>query len=182
VSTGGSRSQRVLVAADGGREFACFPAAILAFIVNNADEILLLSHPRKTGWQVVAGAIENSESPRAALLREVAEEIGPDVCIRPVASVHTFLYRYDAAVQAMLSIAYVATYISGKIVPGSDMATSTVRWASSKEIASEKLVLVVPTQRWIFQRALAVHRLFCNESVDLEPWDDAGRPPPVTTS
>jgi hypothetical protein len=39
---------------------------ILAFIVDRRDEILLLSHPQRTGWQFVAGAIENGEcaSPR----------------------------------------------------------------------------------------------------------------------
>lgn len=169
-------SQPRIVAADGRREFACFPAAILGFIVNNADEVLLLSHPQKGGWQVVAGAIEDGESPVAALCREVAEEVGPQVCIRPVATVHTFLYRYDARVQAMLSIAYVATYISGEVVPGDDMATSAFRWASAEEIASEELVLVVPSQRWLFRRALAVHRLFLGESAELEPWQQAKAP------
>jgi 8-oxo-dGTP pyrophosphatase MutT (NUDIX family) len=170
VQHASGRSQPIIVSADGRREFAGFPAAILGFIVNSADEILLLSHPEKGGWQVVAGAIEDGESPVAALLREVAEEVGPEVRIRPVASVHTFLYRYDAAVRAMLSIAYVATYISGEVVPGDDMATSAVRWAGPQEIASEELVLVVPSQRWLFRRALAIHQLFRDDSDDLEPW------------
>jgi 8-oxo-dGTP pyrophosphatase MutT (NUDIX family) len=164
------RSQPILASVDGRREFACFPAAILGFIVNRADEILLLSHPARNGWQVVAGAIEDGESPVAALLREVSEEIGPEVRIRPVASVHTFLYRYDAAVQAMLSIAYVATYISGEVVPGDDMARSEVWWAGAREIASDETILVVPSQRWLFRRALAVHQLFRDEAIDLEPW------------
>ena len=124
MDRGPERSQPTMVSTDGRREFACFPAAILAFIVNRSDEILLLSHPNKGGWQVVAGAIEDGESPVTALRREVAEEVGPDVRVKPVGSVHTFLYRYDTDVPAMLSIAYVATYLSGDIVPGSDMATS----------------------------------------------------------
>ena len=123
--------QPVMVAADGQCEFACFPAAILAFIVDDDDRVLLLSSPfRRGGWQVVPGAIEEGESPMAALLREVAEEAGPAVSIRPVASVHTQLHRFDAAVPAMLSIAYVATYLGGEVLPGSDMATSNVRWVT----------------------------------------------------
>jgi hypothetical protein len=41
-----------------------------------------------------------------------------------VGSVHTWLHRFDAAVPAMLSIAYVATYLGGEVLPGSDMAMS----------------------------------------------------------
>ena len=68
------------------------------------------------GWQVVSGAIEEGESPVEALLREVAEEAGPEVSIRPVGSVHTWLHHFDAAVPAMLSIAYVATYLGGEVL------------------------------------------------------------------
>jgi 8-oxo-dGTP pyrophosphatase MutT (NUDIX family) len=85
------------------------PAAIMAFILDADDRILLLSGRSRLGdWQVVCGAIEEGESPLEAVLREVAEEAGPDVLIRPVGPVHTWLHRFDSAVQAMLSIAYVA--------------------------------------------------------------------------
>ena len=106
----------------------------------------------------------------AALLREVAEEAGPAVSIRPVGSVHTFLYRFDAAVPAMLSIAYVATYLGGEVLPGSDMAMSNVRWATVGEIERGDVSLTVPSQPWLFQRAIAVHALFKEDKVDLEPW------------
>ena len=165
-----------MVTADGQRGFACFPAAILAFVVNRNDEILLLSHPgRKGAWEVVNGAMHEGESPVAAMLREVSEEAGPDVTIRPVASVHTFLYRFDSAIPAMLSIAYVATYLNGEVVPGSDMAMSDFRWASLSEIESGKLTLSVPSQLWLYRRAIAVHALFKAEAIELEPWQQ--RPP-----
>ena len=162
-----------MIAADGQREFACFPAAILAFIVDDDDRVLLLSSPfRRGGWQVVGGAIEEGESPVAALLREVAEEAGPAVSIRPVGLVHTHLHRFDAAVPAMLSIAYVATYLGGEVLPGSDMATSNVRWATVGEIERGDVSLTVPSQPWLFQRAIAVHALLKDDKVDLEPWAD----------
>jgi 8-oxo-dGTP pyrophosphatase MutT (NUDIX family) len=168
-----------MIAADGQREFSCFPAAILGFVINADDEILVLSHPdRDGGWEVINGAVEEGESPVAALLREVSEEAGPDVRIRPVASVHTWLHRFDPAVPAMVSIAYVATYLGGDVVPGSDMAKSEVRWVSLREVQSGKLPLLVPSQSWIFQRALAVHAIFKDEQVVLEPWQTgiAGAP------
>ena len=160
-----------MIAADGQRELACFPAAILAFIVDADDRVLLMSHPARQGaWQVLGGAIEEGESPVAALSREVAEEAGPAVSIRPVGLVHTHLHRFDAAVPAMLSISYVATYLGGDVLPGSDMAMSDVRWATVTEIEQGEMSLLVPSQPWLFQRAIAVHTLLKDDKVDLEPW------------
>jgi 8-oxo-dGTP pyrophosphatase MutT (NUDIX family) len=167
--------QPVMIAADGEREFACFPAAILGFIVDADDRILLLSHPaRRDAWEVVNGAVEEGESPLAALLRETAEEAGPAVSIRPVGLVHTHLHRFDSAVPAMLSIAYVATYLGGEVLPGSDMAMSDVRWATLAEIERGDLSLLVPSEPWMFRRALSVHSLLKGDNVDLEPWADLG--------
>jgi 8-oxo-dGTP pyrophosphatase MutT (NUDIX family) len=171
VTADGVHLPPTVVSADGRREFACFPAAILGFLVNADDEILLLSHPDREGhWEVINGAVEEGENPVEALRRETAEEAGPDVRIRPVGLVHTWLHRYDAAVPAMLSIAYVATYLGGEVVPGSDMANSEVRWAGSRELQSGDLTLLVPSQPWLFERALAVHSCFSEAQVELEPW------------
>jgi 8-oxo-dGTP pyrophosphatase MutT (NUDIX family) len=160
-----------MIAANGKREFACFPAAIMAFIVDADDRILLLSHPAQAGdWQVVCGAIEEGESPIAAVLREVAEEAGPDVSIRPVGPVHTWLHRFDAAVPAMLSIAYVATYLGGEIRPGSDMAGSAVQWASVAEIEQGEVRIAEPPSQplWLFRRAAALHALLEDDNLDVE--------------
>jgi len=162
-----------LKSANGRREFACFPAAILGFIFNDEGEILLLSHPETSGaWQVINGAVEDGESPVAALLRETAEEAGPAVRIRPVACVHAFLFRYDERVQAMFSIAYAATYLGGGIVPGSDMAGSEWRWVGLSDIESGEIRPMVPMQRWLFRRAAAIHSLLRDDTeVELEPWE-----------
>ncbi len=70
----------------------------------------------------------------------------------------------------MLSIAYVATYLGGDVVPGSDMALSDVRWVTIAEIERGDVSLLVPSQPWLFQRAIAVHALLKDDEVDLEPW------------
>jgi 8-oxo-dGTP pyrophosphatase MutT (NUDIX family) len=164
--------QPVMIAANGQREFACFPAAIMAFIIDADDRIMLLSgRVRDGGWQVICGAMEEGESPLAAVLREVAEEAGPDVSIRPVGPVDTWLHRFDSAVQAMLSIAYVATYLGGEIRTGSDMAGSAVRWATVAEVEQGDVRLAVrPSQPlWLFRRAVALHALLKDDNLDLEP-------------
>ncbi len=171
-----------LKSADGRREFSCFPAAILGFIFNDAGEVLLLCHPdTPERWQVINGAIEVGESPVAALFRETAEEAGSAIRIRPVACVHTFLFRYDVQVRAMLSIAYAATYLGGDVVPGSDMAGSAFRWVGLSEIESGTVRPIVPMQLWLFRRAAAIHSLLKDSHVELEPWE-AMTPTEVTTA
>jgi|SRR5919108_1056770 8-oxo-dGTP pyrophosphatase MutT (NUDIX family) len=160
-----------LASEDGRRSFSCFPAAILGFIFNDASEVLLLSHPSRRGaWEVVNGAVEAGESPVDALVREAAEEAGTDLRIRPVACVHAFLFRYDAVVTSMLSIAYAAHYLGGNVVPGSDMASSAFRWASLSDIESGDIRVVVPAQAWLFRRAATVFAVFKEADVELEPW------------
>ncbi len=70
----------------------------------------------------------------------------------------------------MMSIAYVATYLGGEVLPGSDMAGSDVRWATLAEIERGDVSLLLPRQPWLLRRAIAVHALFKDDEVDLEPW------------
>ena len=60
-------------------------------------------------------------------------------------SVHTWSYRYDDSVTHMLSLAFVASYDGGEVVPGDDMAGSEVRWASLEEVRS--LPSLIPNSR-----------------------------------
>jgi 8-oxo-dGTP pyrophosphatase MutT (NUDIX family) len=55
-----------------GRRFANAPAALLAFIVNEDERILMLSHPNSAGrWEVVNGALEHGETLLDGCLREI---------------------------------------------------------------------------------------------------------------
>ncbi|MFT5505766.1 MAG: 8-oxo-dGTP pyrophosphatase MutT (NUDIX family) [Gammaproteobacteria bacterium] len=51
------------VKSSSGREFATFPAAVLAIIVNEHEEFLLIKRPDESRWEVPGGALESGESP-----------------------------------------------------------------------------------------------------------------------
>ena len=56
-----------------GRVFATSPAAVVVAIVNPREQLLLLEHPRRSGWwEPVNGAVEAGETLLGAALREVA--------------------------------------------------------------------------------------------------------------
>jgi ADP-ribose pyrophosphatase YjhB (NUDIX family) len=46
-----------------------------ALVVKN-DEVLLVKHTYQKGWYTIGGGVNKGESPRAALVRELVEEVG----------------------------------------------------------------------------------------------------------
>ena len=154
-------AQPELVGANG-RRFAGFAAAVLVFIIDpSTRRFLLLSSPAKrgrVGWEIVNGGLEAGESVLDGVRREVAEEVGADVTLRVLGTVHTWTYHYDDAVTHMLSLAFVASYDGGEVVPGDDMAGANVWWASLDEIRELSSTpggdALVPEEPWMFERAL----------------------------
>ena len=96
-----------------------------------------------------------------------AEEAGPEVQLQVLGSVHSWTWRYDDSVTHMLSLAFVASYLGGAIVPGDDMAGSEVRWATLDEIRS--LPALIPEDVWIFERALSLFDLWVDGPVGEVP-------------
>ena len=143
-----------------GRRFAGFAAAVLVFIIDpSTRRFLLLSSPPKRprpGWEVVNGGLESEETLLAGLTREVAEEVGPEVRLQVLGTVHAWSWRYDDSITHMLSTAFVASYLGGEVVPGDDMLGSEVRWATLDQISG--LVAsgsgLIPGDVWLFERAL----------------------------
>jgi 8-oxo-dGTP pyrophosphatase MutT (NUDIX family) len=152
---------------DNGRRFAGFAAAVLVFIVDPASrEFLLLSSPAKRGrpgWEIVNGGLEAGESLLDGVRREVAEEAGPDVSL----AVLGWTWRYDSSIEHMLSLAFVASYLGGPVVPGDDMGGSIVRWASLEEIRSMAAAgeALIPEDVWMFERALELFDLWVDRPV-----------------
>lgn len=131
------------------RPFAAFPAAIQAVIINEYEELLLLASPTREpvrAWQVISGGLEAGETILDGALREVREEAGQGVRVRPLGIVHARTFQYDAYIPFMLSIYYLMAYEGGEIVPGDDMTGSAWRWWRVDELfASANRCTLRPT-------------------------------------
>ncbi len=162
-------NQQPVVTVSRGRQFVCSPVAVLGFIINDADQILMLSHPRRNGtWEVVNGALEAEETVLAGVLREVREEAGPNIRVQPLGMLHAYTFRYDDAAPYMLSLCYLLAYQGGPVEPGDDMAGSRVKWWSPDELFDDDThILIPPNDKWLFQRAVDLFHL----------WQD--NPPPA---
>ena len=69
------------------RRFVCSAVALQAIIVNAAERLLLLSSPTKNRpgeWQIVSGGLEPAETVLDGTMREVREEVGSQVRVRPL--------------------------------------------------------------------------------------------------
>lgn len=166
--------QLYITTVDGKRRFACSPVAVLAIIVNEREEILLMAHPEQNGgWQVVNGAMEAGETALEAALRETYEEAGGDVRVRPLGTVHVSTFHYDERVRYMLSIAYLLAYEGGKIQPGDDMKGSEYKWWNLEEMASEEVELIIPPgEKWMMSRAVDLYRLWRQDDSANQPGFD----------
>lgn len=157
------------ITGSSGRTFAAFPAAVLVFIIDDQERILLLASPKRPGkWEPVNGAMDAGDTVISAALRESAEEAGADVRIRPLGVFHAYLFPYDPTL-SMISLLVVAAYEGGEVRPGDDMAGSEVRWWSLAEIDAEQPTIIVPRDgsRWVLGRAVECYRL----------WKDQHEPP-----
>ena len=140
-----------ITSSDGKRKFSCFPAAVLAIIVNQKEEVLFMKHPTENrGWQVVNGAMEAGETTLEAAIRETFEEAGSQIQVRPLGTVHVSSFHYDEDVKYMLSISHLFAYEGGEIVPGDDMAGSEYQWFGMEEITTENFDLIIPPgEKWL---------------------------------
>ena len=144
-----------------GRRFACFPAAILVFLVNAAERVLFLSHPQQNDhWEIVKGAIEAGETIEEAAYRETKEEVGIKVQVEPLGIIHASTVYHDEKVPYALGLYYLMAYRGGKVQPGDDMAGSRCQWWSWGEIVEGKMHIGVPSEMWVIKRAIELYRLW----------------------
>ena len=122
----------------------------------------MLSNPKRPGkWEVVNGALDGGETILEGVLREVREEAGPAIRVRPLGTLHAYTFRYDDDVQYMISIAYLLAYEGGEVLAGDDMAGSEIQWMSLAELESGEVDIIVPqAQPWLFRRAVDLYRLW----------------------
>jgi ADP-ribose pyrophosphatase YjhB (NUDIX family) len=156
----------------GTRRFACSAVAVQAVVVSPQETTLLLSSPlRNPGgvWQVVSGALEAGETVLEGTLREAREELGPEIRVRPLGTLHVQTFHYDENVQYMIAIYYLLAYEGGEVLPGDDMQGSQYRWWSLTELEDENVKIVVPPgQKWILKRAIELYRLWKDQTWELQ--------------
>ena len=146
------------------RPFATTPIAVQAIVINDDEQFLLLNSPRrKQGWQVVSGAIEAGETILEATLREVGEELGEAVRVRPLGLVHAETFHYDEAVRYMASTYYLMVYEGGEVVPGDDMAGSDYRWWTLDELRQDGLHFHASLKLWLMERSVGLYHLWQDE-------------------
>lgn len=163
-------AQPVITARDR-RQFAGFAAAVLVFIIDDNERLLLLRHPKRPDrWQVAAGSVEAGESILDAAIREAHEEVGADANLRPLGTVHTFTFHYEKAVPQMIDVCYLMAYEGGPIETGDDMAGSDYRWWTLGELADDSVEISVPRdQKWLMGRAVDLFRLWKDQDFELQP-------------
>ncbi len=150
------------------RSFACFPAAVMVFVINENEEFLVLSQ-QPNDWVMVGGGIEDNESILEGALRESLEELGKDVRLNPLGVIHTLSFHYDSAVQNMISVMYLMKYCGGTVVPGDDLTGAVYDWWNIEKIRVNIEIISRPNrQLWLFERALGLYRLVKDEEQDLE--------------
>ncbi len=145
------------------RPFAAFAVAVQVVVVNEAEELLLLSSPtrnRPGEWQVVSGGLDAGETVLAGALREAVEEVGSEVQLRPLGVCHVQSFHYDANVQHMIGIHYLMAYQGGSVVPGDDMVGSQYRWWSLAELETADITFHPSTNLWRLGRAVQLYRLW----------------------
>ena len=166
-----------VVVSQHGRQFATSAIALQGIIINEAEELLLLSSTRRgdQGWQTVSGGLEAGESILEGMLREVREEVG-EIAVRPLAVIHSHTFHYDEHVPFMVGIYYLLRYEGGEVVPGDDMAGSEFRWWGLDEletaVTQQTATLHLSTHLWMLRRAVQLHRLFADgweETAVLQP-------------
>jgi ADP-ribose pyrophosphatase YjhB (NUDIX family) len=125
----------------------------------------------------VNGGLAAGETLLEGALREVREEAGPRVRVRPLGVVHAFTFRYDANLPFMLAIDFLFAYEGGAVEPGDDMAGGAYRWWGLEELRAERPRLAVPAaeQLWLLERAVELYRLWRDRPLPAIPHPSGGR-------
>ena len=154
------------VIAQNGREFSCFPAAVLVIVVNDDREVLVFS--RDVGeYVIVAGGVESDETILDAALRELKEEAGEALTVKPVGIAHVHTFHYDDQVRNMISIYYAMKYQAGDVIPGDDMADAAYQWMPIDDLVATELK-IPDGQKWILERAASLVDAYGEDTAPLE--------------
>lgn len=152
-----------------GHQLACYPAAVLAFIVDSWDRFLLHRQPGQTGWEVVSGTLEPGETVSKAVIRGVKEAVGAEFLAIYLGVLDTFTFVFDANLPPLISIGCLLRHRGGELRPGKHVLEAEFRWWELAELDS--IDLAVPRGRWdLLTRAVDMSRYLRDAR---EPEEDA---------
>ena len=143
-----------------GREFACFPVALVAYVINENKEFLFLSREGEDSWEIPSGAMEAGENTVDGILRELNEELGDAIRIKPMGVVYAHTFPFDEKVKEMISIGFLLQYLGGEINPSDDMKGAAYKWMNLEEISLEKNISVPRNKGILFDRATELFNLW----------------------
>lgn len=121
-----------------GREYPEHPMIGVGVVVfNHSNEILLVqraNEPSKDLWALPGGLVELGEELTTAAAREVMEECNIEVEVGNVVSVVDLIFKdaEDKVKYHYVLIDYSANYVSGNIMPQSDVQDA--KWYNEDEI------------------------------------------------
>jgi ADP-ribose pyrophosphatase YjhB (NUDIX family) len=104
-------------------------------IVTHGDEILLCRQPDQDWWLLPGGRIKTDEDSRAALQRELTEEIGSDFSItRPIICAENF-FELDGHNFHEICIFYEVTWLGGESLSPQDNGDEEFEWMPRQDVA-----------------------------------------------
>ena len=150
-----ARHRLQLLGLGGRRHFARFPIGVAMALVDDRGRILLFEDPDSGSLEIPSGPVEDGETIIDALGRELTEELGPSCAWHAVTTVHAYTIRYDADTD-LVTVVYLVGYDGGEIIPSDDACRSIVRWVSPTELDAVRERIIVPSETWILDRAIAL--------------------------
>jgi 8-oxo-dGTP diphosphatase len=112
------------------------PTVLVSAAIVYRDGKVLLSKRKKGGhladlWEFPGGKVEPGEDPRAALSRELFEELGVDTTVGDI--VEATFHRYEEVSRTVLLLFFEATLTAGSPEPhAKDVAD--VMWATTEHL------------------------------------------------
>jgi ADP-ribose pyrophosphatase YjhB (NUDIX family) len=119
-----------------GRTWYRNPAPTVGAAIVRAGRALVAiraGEPEKGKFDVPGGFLHEGEQPTDGLAREVREELGVEVEVRPEDIVQAVAHRYGPDGEWLVSLGYKARIVSGDPRPGDDVAD--IRWVARADLA-----------------------------------------------